>query len=145
MKCAEIMENETTVAPATHLVRFPAGLLGFEQIKDYLLVANPVEQPFAWLKVADNNGLAFVVINPFIVVPDYQPDIPTADATFLGLNRAQDAILLAIVTIQGDQATMNLKGPIVINRHTHIAKQVIATNAAAYSVQHPLPMADAAD
>jgi len=35
-----------------------------------------------------------------------------------------------------------LKGPIVINRHTHIGKQVIITNAADYSVHHPLPVAE---
>jgi flagellar assembly factor FliW len=28
----------------------------------------------------------------------------------------------------------------VINRHSHIGKQVIIANAADYSVQHPLPV-----
>lgn len=145
MNCAEMIEIETTAAPATNTVRFPAGLLGFEQIKEYLMVANPGEQPFVWLKVANDAGLAFVVVDPFIVAPDYRPDIPPADVAFLGLNSAADAMLLAIVTIQGNgRATMNLKGPVVINRHTHTAKQVIITNAAEYSVQHPLPVADAA-
>lgn len=145
MNCAEMIEIETTVAPTTNTVRFPAGLLGFEQIKDYLLVANPAEHPFVWLKVATDAGLAFVVVDPFIVAPDYHPDIPPADVAFLGLKSADDAMLLAIVTIHGNgQATMNLKGPIVINRHTHTAKQVIITNAANYSVQHALPVADSA-
>jgi hypothetical protein len=31
----------------------------------------------------------------------------------------------------------------VVNRHTHVAKQVIIANAAAYSVTHPLPLAEA--
>jgi flagellar assembly factor FliW len=47
------------------------------------------------------------------------------------------------VTVHGtSQATVNLKGPVVINRHTHTGKQVIITNATQYSVQHPLPVAD---
>jgi flagellar assembly factor FliW len=61
------------------------------------------------------------------------------DVDFLKLKQADDALLMCIVTIHDDQrATVNLKGPIVINRHTHVAKQVIIANAAAYSVTHPL-------
>jgi flagellar assembly factor FliW len=64
---------------------------------------------------------------------------------FLKLKQADDALLLSVVTIHDDQrATVNLKGPIVINRHTHIAKQVIIANAAMYSVAHPLPVAEGA-
>jgi len=146
MKCADTLELERpAVAPATNQVRLPMGLLGFEQIKDYVLLASPDEVPFAWLKVEDNNSLAFVVVNPFLVAPDYHPDIPQADVDFLGLEEASDAILLNIVTIRGPQhATINLKGPIVINRHTRIGKQVIIANAADYSVQHSLPVAEIA-
>ena len=64
---------------------------------------------------------------------------------FLGLEEATDAILLNIVTVRGPQrATINLKGPIVINRHTRMGKQVIIANAADYSVQHSLPVAEIA-
>jgi flagellar assembly factor FliW len=143
MKCAESIELEMPPAPAGRPVRLPMGLLGFEQIKDYVLVVNPGEEPFAWLRVEDNAALAFVVIDPFVVMPDYNPDIPPADVEFLGLKNANDALLFGIVTVHGaSQATVNLKGPVVINRHTHTAKQVIITNAAQYSVQHPLPVAD---
>jgi flagellar assembly factor FliW len=143
MKCADTLELErpATAAAAANQVRLPMGLLGFEQIKDYVLLANPAEAPFAWLQVEDNASLAFVVINPFLVAPDYQPDIPESDVEFLGLEEASDAILLNIVTIHGSQhATINLKGPIVVNRHTRIGKQVILNNAANYSVQYPLPV-----
>ena len=83
-----------------------------------------------------------MVVDPFIVLPAYHPDIPKVDVEFLELTDAKDALLLTIVTINdGAQPTVNLKGPIVINRHTHVGKQVIIANAADYSVQHPLPVA----
>jgi flagellar assembly factor FliW len=142
MKCAEMIELETPAAPPTNQVRLPMGLLGFEQIKDYVLLANPAEHPFAWLQVEDNASLAFVVVDPFLIAPEYQPDIPQSDVEFLGLKDASDALLLNIVTVHGAKsATVNLKGPIVVNRRTHVGKQVIITNAADYSVQHPLPIA----
>jgi flagellar assembly factor FliW len=144
MKCAEMIETETPAVGRRDLVRMPNGMLGFEEIKDYVLTSNPEEHPFAWLQVQDNCALAFVVMDPFLALPEYQPDIPQADVDFLKLKQADDALLLGVVTIHDDQrATVNLKGPIVVNRHTHVAKQVIIANAAAYSVTHPLPLAEA--
>ena len=140
-----MIETEMPAAPAaaTNRVRLPMGLLGFEQIKDYVLLANPAEAPFAWLQVEDNASLAFIVVDPFLVMPDYKPDIPQADVEFLGLREASDAILLNIVTLHGpNRATLNLKGPIVINRHTHFGKQVIIANASDYSVQHALSVTE---
>jgi flagellar assembly factor FliW len=142
MKTADTTETKTSAALAANQVRLPLGILGFEQIKDYVLLADPAEEPFAWLRVADNTSLAFVVIDPFLVVPEYAPDIPQADVDFLDLKEASDTRLLNIVTVHGaGRATVNLKGPIVINRHTHTGRQVILANAADYSVQHPLPVA----
>jgi flagellar assembly factor FliW len=144
MKCAELIETETLpVVARRDLVRMPNGMLGFEHIKNYVLSTNPEEHPFSWLQVQDDIALAFVVVDPFIALPSYQPDIPQADVDFLNLKNPDDALLLGIVTIHDEQrASVNLKGPIVINRHTHVAKQVIIANAGAYSVTHPLPVAD---
>jgi flagellar assembly factor FliW len=144
MKCVEPTEIETTEAPQACDLRVPMGILGFEQIKDYLLIANPDQEPFRWLQVKDDPSLAFVVIDPFLVMPEYRPDIPQQDVEFLGISDPEDAALYNIVTVHGaNRATINLKGPLVVNRHTGIGKQVIIANAAQYSVQHPLPLAAA--
>lgn len=141
MNCTVSTEPETAAKPTVHAVRLPTGLLGFEQIKDYALATNPEEQPFMWLRVLDNSALAFVVIDPFIIKPDYLPDIPPADVDFLQLKKPEDALLLGIVTLnEGRQPTINLKAPVVLNRHTRIGKQVIIANANNYSVKHALPV-----
>jgi flagellar assembly factor FliW len=142
MNCADKIDMETLATPKANEVRLPAGLLGFEHIKDYVLLANPAEQPFAWLQVKDNAALAFIVIDPYIAVPEYKPNVSQLEIENLGLQNIDDALLLNIVTLHANnRATMNLKGPIVINRHTHIGKQIVIANASDYSVQHPLPVA----
>lgn len=142
MKCICEFESEAPAAASTSEVRLPMGLLGFEEIKDYLLLANPDEKPFGWLQVKGNSSLAFIVIDPFLIVSDYKPEIPQPDVEFLGLNRPDDAAVFNIVTVHGaNRATVNLKGPIIINRHTHVGKQVVVANAHDYSVHHPLPVA----
>ncbi len=145
MKCDNVIETEMPAATSACAIRLPMGLLGFEQIKDYLLIVNPAEEPFRWLQVKDNATLAFVVVDPFLVATEYQPDLPQADVEFLGLSSPEEAALYNIVTLHANgRATINLKGPIVINRHTGIGKQVVIANAAEYSVQHPLPAAEVA-
>jgi flagellar assembly factor FliW len=144
MKC-NCIENEPAATVAAMGIRLPMGLLGFERMKDYLLIANPAEEPFGWLQVKGDTSLAFVVLNPFLIAPDYSPDIPQADVDFLGIDEPGDAMLLNIVTVHKEgQATMNLKGPIVINRNTGVGKQVVIANATEYSVNHPLVVAEEA-
>jgi flagellar assembly factor FliW len=107
------------------------------------MLSSPNEYPFLWLQVLEDPNLAFLVISPFEVVPDYQPDIPNEDVQFLGLKQASDALIYNIVTLKRPgPATVNLKGPVVLNRNTLIGKQVVIANAADYALQHSLPTCD---
>ena len=81
-----------------NIITLPLGLLGFEHVKKYVLLANPEEAPFMWLQMLDNANQGFVVISPTTAVPDYAPDIAQEDVDFLGLKSAADAIVLNIVT-----------------------------------------------
>ena len=122
------------------VVHLPCGLLGFEQVKRYVLSAISGEEPFLWFRDQKDPALAFLVVSPFEVFPSYQPDLPAEDVRFLGLETPEDALLLNIVTLRArGRSTVNLKGPIVINRFSLIGKQCVLANAAEYSVQHPLP------
>lgn len=141
MKCVSPIETAVSETPTSREVRLPMGLMGFEQLKDYVLITNPGEEPFRWLEVKNNPALAFVVVEPFVVVPDYHPDIPQPDVELLGLKSPEDAQLFNIVTLHAaSNATVNLKGPVVFNRHTWVGKQVVIANASQYSVQHALPV-----
>lgn len=142
MNCVEPNELEKLAVQDENIVHLPLGLLGFETVKEYVLLAKPEEAPFLWLQVLGKPSTAFLVVPPAAVVPDYRPDLSEEDVAFLGLKQPEDALLLNIVTLRGPkEATVNLKGPVVINRHTFIGKQVIPVNAAEYPVRHPLSVA----
>ena len=128
-------------AQAESTVRMPLGLLGFEHVKEYLLLADSAEEPFLWLQVSNDTNLAFLVVAPQPLLPEYKPEISPEDVAFLGLESAADAAVLSIVTVRGpNEVTLNLKGPIILNRRTLVAKQVIPANGAEFSVRHPLPV-----
>jgi flagellar assembly factor FliW len=141
MNTLELIEPEKRALHGENIVRLPYGLLGFERVKNYVLVTRPQEEPFVWLQMLDEARQAFLVVSPFLALPDYQPDIAEEDVKFLELTTPDDALLVNIVTLRRNgQATINLKGPVVINRHTMVGKQVIPNNAAQYSLDHPLPV-----
>jgi len=139
MITAELTEPKTRQTDGRDIIRLPFGLLGFEHVKQYVLLANPAEEPFMWFQMLDDTKRAFLVAPPSRLVADYQPDISDDEVDFLELTDPSDAFLLNIVTLRGNgHATVNLKGPVVINRRTLIGKQVILNNAAHYSLHHPL-------
>ena len=143
MNTVELTEARPLAVYGETVIHLPLGLLGFERIKKYVLLADPGEAPFQWLQVLDDPGLAFLVVSPFEVRPDYQPEISPEDVEFLELVSPADALLLNIVTLRtNDRAPVNLKGPIVANRRTLRARQVVLANAADFALQHPLPAAE---
>lgn len=143
MKVVETIEAETLAVKNENIIRVPLGLLGFERIKQYVLLANAEEQPFLWLQVLDDPKLAFLVVSPFDVDPEYQPDLSAEDTAYLGINDPTDALIYNIVTVRPDgRSTVNLKGPIVMNRQSLVAKQVVPLNAARFALQHPLPVTE---
>ena len=138
---SEAAETRVDQCAAAIRVTLAGGLLGFEQHRTWQLIADPDQLPFQWLRAYDNPQVAFLVVPPSLVEPDYRPDVSAEDVAFLDLRDSQDALVLNVVTLRADrQATANLKGPILLNRRTLIGKQVVPVNAADYSVQHPLPV-----
>jgi flagellar assembly factor FliW len=141
MKTVAYNEEQWLTVRKENVIRMPLGLLGFEEIKQYVLLSNPEDEPFLWLQMLDDPNHSFLVISPFVIDPDYSPDLSDDDVKFLGLEAPEDALIINIVTLRNGAATVNLKGPIVLNRHTMVAKQVIPMNAAQYSLRHVVPVA----
>ena len=139
------MEREPLNETKDNGIHLPHGLLGFEHLKRYVLLANPDEAPFLWFETHEDKSISFLVVSPYVVMPNYQPELCPEDVAFLGLKSPREAMIFNIVTLRGSQgATVNLKGPIVVNRTNLVGKQVIPVNAANYAVQHPLISAEAA-
>lgn len=137
----QAVEAETGSRSTAIRVTLAGGILGFEKHQTWLLITDPDEAPFQWFQAQDDLRLAFLVMPPFLGEPNYRPDVSAADVAFLNLRDPEDALVLNIVTLHNDgHATLNLKGPILLNRHTLIGKQIVPVNAADYNVQHPLPV-----
>ena len=130
---------------ATDLVQitFPAGLPGFPNAHGFELAPwGPAGSPFMLLSSSDDPEIGFVVVPPWVFYPDYEFELDNGAAERLGLSQAEDAVVFAMVTLRDkpEDSTVNLLGPIVVNRFSHEAAQVVLPSAG-YSVRAPLAIA----
>jgi flagellar assembly factor FliW len=110
-------------------VVFPQGLFGFEELRDYVLL-DTEKPPFYWLQSVDKEQVAFIVINPFLIRPDYELNIGSEELAEIGIDTPEKTLILAIVTIPPDgPMTVNLQGPLAINRDTRQGKQAILADS----------------
>jgi len=128
--------------PSANSFALPGGLIGFESYKEAELLYQPDSLPFLWLKLTGpRDTLHFVVIEPGGIVPGYEPEIFDAHAMDLDLTDAAEAMVLNIVTLRHQsplEATVNLVGPVIVNRRTRSGRQVVISNYSRYSSHHPL-------
>ncbi|MBL67980.1 MAG: flagellar assembly protein FliW [Verrucomicrobiales bacterium] len=119
-------------------LHFPAGLLGFEASQHFRLIRDEDLEPYQWMKGLDGEQ-AFLVIPPGFVVENYNVEISDEDQELLGLENPEDAMVLNIATWHTDETvTVNLKGPIIYNKVTSQARQVIPLNAPDLTLAHPM-------
>ncbi len=111
------------------LITIPAGLFGFEEYTDYVLIDSEYE-PLIWLQSLQEKSLAFLLIDPFIICKDYEADIDDKELLKIGLHDPADVWVLTIVTVPGDgkPVTANLQGPLVINKKNHQCLQAILSD-----------------
>ena len=110
-------------------IMFPFGILGFEQLKNFLLL-DARQQPFYWLQSMDVVDVAFVLLNPRIFRPDYELSVDEEELREIDIQAPDDILDLTIVTIpeNASKMTANLQGPIIINRRTRVGRQSISLN-----------------
>ena len=124
-------------------IRFAAGLPGFPNAHRFELTPwGPAGSPFLILTSSDDPEVGFVVVPPWVFYPDYEFELDSGTAERLNLAHAEDAVVFAVVTLRdhAEDSTLNLLGPIVVNRFSHEAAQVVLPSAG-YSVRAPLAIA----
>lgn len=129
-------------APDDHVLTFPAGIPGFPTATRWELSELADDGAFQLLQSLDDPDLAMVVGVPWLFFPDWAPDLADDEVRGLGIDEPEDAVVFCSVTVPevGDEPTMNLLGPFVVNRHTRVGRQVVLDEDEA-RVRTPLVLA----
>lgn len=109
------------------VLSFPEGLLGFADLRKFVLLDDPSDEIFAWLQSCESPAIAFPVLEPELFSENYKINLTKGDLESLKLSSIQGARFFTIVTIPEDptQMTANLKAPIIVNVKERQARQCV--------------------
>ncbi|HQU09631.1 MAG TPA: flagellar assembly protein FliW [Opitutales bacterium] len=129
------------IEAGAHTLSLPEGLVGLPQLKQMEIVFTGDYLPFMWLRSSDDSNYSFLVVEPYGLINDYKIELSDADVEFLNIRNADDVLILNIATVHPDrpvQVTVNLVGPVIINRSTGVGKQVVIENYSEYCTHYLL-------
>ncbi|GJL57150.1 MAG: flagellar assembly factor FliW [Nitrospirales bacterium] len=110
------------------LLTFPCGLIGFPAFRRFVVLDPPEDADYQWFQSVDEPSLAFVTMNVHLLQPDFRTRLSEEGLAELDMTSTDSISIMVLVTIpseQPDQATVNLRAPLVVNERTRHGKQLI--------------------
>jgi flagellar assembly factor FliW len=118
------------------------GLIGFPSFKRLIVLEHNPGTPFKWIQSVDEGDMAFVVIDPLLLDPDYPVDmLKKAIAVDDNLPKEIGAAVIAVVPPAPHPITVNLLAPVVLDPEKRIGAQIIL-NGTNYTTRHVLVQDD---
>ena len=121
------------------LLHFPHGVIGFEECRHWVLLADPNNSAVGWLQCADRPATALAVVSPRRFQPDYRIRVGQTQMSSLALAERDRLYALCVVSKKDGQCVMNLRAPILINLDRRLGCQVVTTDEQPLQVEltHP--------
>lgn len=116
------------------------GLFGFESYTRYLpLPFNEDNDSLISLQCLEDENLSFIIMNPFMIYPDYSPILSEQELKDLEADSPDDISYYVISVIRDpvNDSTVNLRAPLVVNAINRKAKQVMLDQPE-YTFRHTL-------
>ncbi len=124
-----------------NLLHFPAGLIGFPNLQDFIVMPNKKKGPLFWIQSVEDPAIAFVLTDPCNFFLDYHVVPEDSERSMLYIDAEDPCYVLVVVTVPPDQnITLNLAAPILFAAKTNRAMQIILENSK-YKTKTPLPTA----
>jgi len=109
-------------------LHFPDGLLGFPNLRRYVLI-DYKDTPLKWLQSADDPDVAFIVADPKSVVGDRPITLGGDVVQFLRIEREDDLAVLLVLRVEDGKVVPNINGPLAINSSRMMGVQAVLDRA----------------
>ena len=121
------------------VITFDEGLVGFPACKRFVVMENEALSPFRILQSVDQRHVGFLVIDPRVIVRNYNRSIPEDAWQSVGVAEVSDRLALAISIVGSvpEESTANLQAPLLINYKEMRGRQLILAGSR-YSVTQPM-------
>ncbi|HZL87483.1 MAG TPA: flagellar assembly protein FliW [Pirellulaceae bacterium] len=107
------------------ILHFPDGLIGFEDQRHWVLLADEQNESLGWLQSVRSSHVALPVVSPRRFAADYQVRIVKSQLLRLELEQTHQAFVLNVINRHDEQFTVNLKAPVIINLDRRLGRQVV--------------------
>ncbi len=101
-----------------YIFKFKDGMLGFEDLHDYILISEESTAPFKWLISVDEPEIGFPLLSPWHIDVYYDP----------GINYdLEKQVLFVVITLEDENGEMsaNMKAPVIFNIEKQTGEQII--------------------
>lgn len=113
------------------LITFPAGIPGFEDLKQYKLLHEEGAGTLFYLQSIEDPGLQLPLVTPDVFQVDYEIELSDEDMELLQVSKPEDISIMVTVSKHGDGSIddvhANFMGPIIINTEKRLAIQKALT------------------
>ena len=122
------------------VVRFADGIPAFEDEHEFVVLPYDEGTPYMFLQSMMTPELAFLMTDPFVFFPDYSFELDDENMEKLAINSMDDVLVCTLISVPRSgvaDMTTNLLAPVVINRHTMQARQIVLEKNQ-YTTKHRL-------
>lgn len=112
------------------IIHLENGMIGFPDMQKFALIFDEEKGDKAkimWLQSMDEPEMAFPVMRPELVMPEYNPTVNDEVLEPLGTMTDENIFVVVTLTAVADvkKNSVNLKAPIIINTETRKGCQII--------------------
>lgn len=113
-----------------NIVEFKNGLPGFSDLRNFVFLPVEGNDALSYLQSLEETNICFVLINPFLIIEDYEAEISEETVSKLEIEKPSDVQIFSILTIKENvkDITANLAAPIIINTMNNKAAQEILSD-----------------
>ena len=120
-------------------ITFNKGILGFDELKKFILVDLEEYEPFKLLHSIEDDEVGLIVTSPYDFFEDYEIKLNQETINNLEIKSPTEVMAITTITLNSDvkRITTNLQGPIIINVSNKLGEQIIIDNSR-YKVKEPI-------
>lgn len=107
-------------------ILFKEGIPGFEYLKEFEILEDENKE-FYYLQSIQQPAIAFIIVDPYTLKPNYAPNIHKSYFEKLGTEKSTDLVVFVIATIgkSMEDTTVNLQAPLLIHIEKRLGVQAI--------------------
>lgn len=123
----ETTRFETVEIDSNTVITFTQPIIGFQEYRRFVTLPVEAEPALTWLQSTDSGELAFLLMDPKQVMPDYTVELGQHELTELSVSSADELDVYTLLVIPEDATRVrtNLRAPVLINRKQRLAMQIV--------------------